>query len=175
MNRLGVRSTPLRSPLSGRHLESRSERRVLRHRRLRRSVTSASCSHAAVEESALDLELAWLRSWLEVVDSGGFAREADRIHPSHTPTSAHVASLGHALGCTLIERRLRPLTLTEEGKRLLPRARSIIAAVDDTISDFRSTQTTVAGRVTIASFVSASSEFLRAYFDPTQFPQPGSR
>jgi DNA-binding transcriptional LysR family regulator len=108
----------------------------------------------------LDLELAWLRSWLEVVDSGGFARAAERIHLSQPRISAHVASLEHVLGCTLIERRLRPLTLTEQGKRLLPRARSIVAAVDDTMSDLRSTQTTVAGRVTIASFVSASSEFL---------------
>ncbi len=108
----------------------------------------------------MDLELAWLRSWLEVVDSGGFARAAERIHLSQPRISAHVASLEHVLGCTLIERRLRPLTLTEQGKRLLPRARSIVAAVDDTMSDLRSTQTTVAGRVTIASFVSASSEFL---------------
>jgi len=58
----------------------------------------------------MDLELAWLRSWLEVVDSGGFARAADRIHLSQPRISAHVASLEHALGCSLIERRLRPLT-----------------------------------------------------------------
>jgi DNA-binding transcriptional LysR family regulator len=108
----------------------------------------------------MDLELAWLRSWLEVVDSGGFARAADRIHLSQPRISAHVASLEHALGCSLIERRLRPLTLTDAGKRLLPRARSIVASIDDTISDLRSTQSSVAGRVTIASFVSASSEFL---------------
>src|SRR5216683_2066542 len=102
----------------------------------------------------MDLELAWLRSWLEVVDSGGFARATERIHLSQPRISAHVASLEHALGCSLIERHTRPLTLTDEGKRLLPRARSIIAAVDDTVSDMRST-TTVAGRLTIAS-----SEFL---------------
>jgi DNA-binding transcriptional LysR family regulator len=106
-----------------------------------------------------DLELTWLRSWLEVVDSGGFARAAVRIHLSQPRISAHVASLEKALGCPLIERRTRPLTLTDEGKRLLPRARSIIAAVDDTVSDMRSTAT-VAGRLTIASFASASSEFL---------------
>jgi DNA-binding transcriptional LysR family regulator len=105
-----------------------------------------------------DLELIWLRSWLEVIDSGGFARAAVRIHLSQPRISAHVASLEKALGCPLIERRTRPLTLTDEGKRLLPRARSIIAAVDDTVSDMRST--TVAGRLTIASFASASSEFL---------------
>ena len=95
-----------------------------------------------------------------MVDSGGFARAAERVHLSQPRISAHVASLEHALGCSLIERRLRPLTLTDEGKRLLPRARAIVAAVDDTISDMRSTLSTVAGRVTIASFVSASSEFL---------------
>jgi DNA-binding transcriptional LysR family regulator len=106
-----------------------------------------------------DLELTWLRSWLEVVDSGGFARAAVRMHLSQPRISAHVASLEKALGCQLIERRIRPLTLTDEGKRLLPRARSIIAAVDDTVSDMRSA-TVVAGRLTIASFASASSEFL---------------
>jgi DNA-binding transcriptional LysR family regulator len=45
----------------------------------------------------LDLELAWLRSWLEVVDSGGFARAADRSHLSQLRISAHVASLELAL------------------------------------------------------------------------------
>jgi len=44
----------------------------------------------------MDLELAWIRSWLEVVDSGGFARAADRIHLSQPRISAHVASLEHA-------------------------------------------------------------------------------
>jgi DNA-binding transcriptional LysR family regulator len=85
----------------------------------------------------MDLELAWLRSWLAVVDSGGFARAADRIHLSEPRISAHIAGLARALGCSLIERRLRPLTLTDAGKRLMPRAGSIIASVDDTISDRR--------------------------------------
>src|SRR5258708_20775713 len=107
----------------------------------------------------MDLELAWIRSSLEVVDSGGFARAADRIHLSQPRISAHVASLEHALGCSLIERRLRPLTLTDAGKRLLPRARSIVASIDDTISDLRSTQSSVAGGVTIATLFRASPKF----------------
>src|SRR5258708_12235044 len=86
----------------------------------------------------MDLELAWLRSWLEVVDSGGFAKATERIHLSQPRISAHVASLEHALGCSLIERRLRPLTLTDEGKRLLPRPRSIIPAVTHPSPHFHS-------------------------------------
>ena len=108
----------------------------------------------------MDIELAWLRTWIEVVDSGGFARAAARLHVSQPRVSARVASLEHALGCVLIERRIRPLTLTDEGKRLLPRARMIVTAVDDTVSDLRATAGSFTGRLAIASFASASSEFL---------------
>jgi DNA-binding transcriptional LysR family regulator len=108
----------------------------------------------------MDLNLAWLRSWLAVVDSGGFARAAPRLHLSQPRISAHVASLERALGCELIDRRARPLALTDDGKRLLPKARAIVAAVDDTVSDMRSTATTYAGKLTIASFASASDAFL---------------
>ncbi|WP_425551157.1 LysR family transcriptional regulator [Actinoallomurus vinaceus] len=52
-----------------------------------------------------DLELAWLRSWLEVVDSGGFARAAVRVHLSQPRISAHVASLEKALGCPRLPAR----------------------------------------------------------------------
>jgi DNA-binding transcriptional LysR family regulator len=108
----------------------------------------------------VDLNLPWLRSWVEVVDSGGFARAATRLHLSQPRISAHVASLERALGCALIDRRARPLALTDDGRRLLPKARSILAEVDDTVSDMRSTTTSFAGKLTIASFASASSAFL---------------
>jgi DNA-binding transcriptional LysR family regulator len=110
----------------------------------------------------MDVELAWLRSWIEVVDSGGFARAAARLYVSQPRVSARVASLERALDCVLIERRMRPLTLTEEGRRLLPRARMIVAAVDDAVSDMRATAGTFTGKLAIASFASASSEFLPA-------------
>jgi DNA-binding transcriptional LysR family regulator len=108
----------------------------------------------------MDLELAWLRSWLAVVDAGGFARAASRIYLSQPRVSAHVANLERTLGCTLIDRRARPLTLTDEGQRFLPRARAIIASVDDAVADLRSSETAISGQVTLASFASASSEFV---------------
>jgi DNA-binding transcriptional LysR family regulator len=108
----------------------------------------------------VDLNIPWLRSWVEVVDSRGFARAATRLHLSQPRVSAHVANLERALGCALIDRRARPLELTEAGKRLLPRARSILAAVDDTVSDMKSTASTSSGKLTIASFASASAAFL---------------
>ena len=50
----------------------------------------------------MDLELAWLHSWLEVVDSVGLARATERIHLSQPRISAHVASLEQAPGCSLL-------------------------------------------------------------------------
>ena len=108
----------------------------------------------------MDVELAWLRTWLEVVDSGGFARAAARLHLSQPRVSARVASLERSLGCVLIERRMRPLTLTDDGRRLLPRARLIVTEVDDTVSDLRATAGSITGKLAIASFASGSSEFL---------------
>ena len=108
----------------------------------------------------MDVELAWLRTWLEVVDSGGFARAAARMHLSQPRVSARVASLERSLGCVLIERRMRPLTLTDDGRRLLPRARLIVTEVDDTVSDLRATAGSITGKLAIASFASGSSEFL---------------
>jgi DNA-binding transcriptional LysR family regulator len=108
----------------------------------------------------MDVELAWLRTWIEVVDSGGFARAAARMHLSQPRVSARVASLERALGCVLIERRMRPLTLTDDGRRLLPRARLIVTALDDTVSDMRATAGSLTGKLAIASFASGSSEFL---------------
>ena len=123
----------------------------------------------------MDVELAWLRTWLEVVDSGGFARAAARMHLSQPRVSARVASLERSLGCVLIERRMRPLTLTDDGRRLLPRARLIVTEVDDTVSDLRATAGSITGKLAIASFASGSSEFLPGILKQLRDHQPLAR
>jgi DNA-binding transcriptional LysR family regulator len=121
----------------------------------------------------VDLELAWVKSWLAVIDAGGFARAADRIYLSQPRVSAHVANLERALGYTLIDRKARPLTLTDEGQRFLPRARAILAALDDAVAELQSTETSVTGRVTLASFTSASSEFVPGVISAIRGDHPG--
>jgi len=73
--------------------------------------------------------------------------------------SARVASLERALGCVLIERRMRPLTLTDEGRRLCQGAHDRRGGRRHGVGPARY------GRhdhreLAIASFASASSEFL---------------
>jgi DNA-binding transcriptional LysR family regulator len=121
----------------------------------------------------VELELTWLKSWLAVVDAGGFGRAADRVYLSQPRVSAHVANLERVLGCTLIDRKARPLTLTDEGQRFLPRARAILASVDDAVAEFRSTDAAVVGRVTVASFASASSAFVPGVITAMRETHPG--
>jgi DNA-binding transcriptional LysR family regulator len=109
----------------------------------------------------MSLELVWLRTWIEVVDTGSFARAAEAIPLSQPRVSAHVANLERALGCTLIERRVRPLALTEDGRALLPKARAVLAAVDD-LASHRHSKNQLSGLLKVASFASASSAFLPA-------------
>jgi DNA-binding transcriptional LysR family regulator len=108
------------------------------------------------------LELAWLKTWVSVVDCGGFTRAAEQTHLSQPRVSAHIASLERELGCQLIERRVRPLTLTDDGRALLAQARAVLAAADELVDSSRAEHGIVAGSVNVASFVSGSSEFLPA-------------
>jgi len=110
----------------------------------------------------MTLELTWLRTWVEVVDAGGFARAAELVHLSQPRVSAHISNLEKELGCSLIERRVRPLTLTDEGKALLPRARAVLAAADELTAGVLAEKGVVAGTVRVASFASASAQFLPA-------------
>src|SRR5882724_1662801 len=121
----------------------------------------------------MTLELAWLRTWVEVVDTGGFTRAAEKLHLSQPRVSAHIANLERELGCQLIERRVRPLTLTDDGRTLLAKARAVIAAADELVDSSRAGRGIVAGSVNVASFVSGSAEFLPAVLTKLKNDHPG--
>jgi DNA-binding transcriptional LysR family regulator len=118
------------------------------------------------------LELAWLRTWVQVVDAGGFTRASEQMHLSQPRVSAHIANLERELSCSLIERRVRPLTLTDDGRALLSRARAVLAAADELVTARRADRGSISGTVSLASFVSGSSEFLPGVIDRLQAEHP---
>ncbi len=77
----------------------------------------------------LDLDL--LRSFISVVDAGGFTRAGERVHRTQSTVSQQIKRLETALGCSLLVRDGRRVTLTEEGERLLSYARRILALADE--------------------------------------------
>src|SRR6202035_3215692 len=77
------------------------------------------------DASMLDIDL--LRSFVSVVDAGGFTRAGERVHRTQSTVSQQIRRLEDALGRELFHRNGRQATPTEEGERLLSYARRILA------------------------------------------------
>ncbi len=74
-----------------------------------------------------DLDIDLLRSFVAVVDAGGFTRGAERVHRTQSTVSQQIQRLEEAAGGVLLLRQGRRVAPTEEGARLLAYARRILA------------------------------------------------
>ena len=77
----------------------------------------------------LDLDL--LRSFVSVVDAGGFTRAGERVHRTQSTVSQQIKRLEDALGRPLLHRNGKRVAPTEEGERLLSYARRILALAEE--------------------------------------------
>ena len=73
----------------------------------------------------MDIDL--LRSFVSVVDAGGFTKASERVHRTQSTVSQQIKRLEDQLGRPLLQRNGKQATLTEEGERLLSYARRILA------------------------------------------------
>jgi DNA-binding transcriptional LysR family regulator len=73
----------------------------------------------------LDLEL--LRSFVSVVDTGGFTRAGERVHRTQSTVSQQIRRLEEVVGYPLLHRNGKQATPTEQGERLLSYARRILS------------------------------------------------
>src|SRR5262245_10114033 len=76
---------------------------------------------------ALDL----LRSFVSVVDTGGFTRAGERVHRTQSTVSQQIRRLEESLGYPLLHRNGRRATPTEQGERLVSYARRILALAQE--------------------------------------------
>ena len=77
----------------------------------------------------LDIDL--LRSFVSVVDAGGFTRAGERVHRTQSTVSQQIKRLEDGLGCALLHRNGKRAIPTEEGERLLSYARRILALAEE--------------------------------------------
>jgi DNA-binding transcriptional LysR family regulator len=73
----------------------------------------------------LDLDL--LRSFVSVVDTGGFTRAGERVHRTQSTVSQQIIRLEKTLGYPLLHRNGRQATPTEQGERLVSYARRLLS------------------------------------------------
>jgi len=77
----------------------------------------------------LDLDL--LRSFVSVVDTGGFTRAGERVHKTQSTVSQQIRRLEEDIGRPLLIRAGRRVVPTEDGERLLSYARRMLALAEE--------------------------------------------
>src|SRR5471032_3239619 len=77
----------------------------------------------------LDLEL--LRSFVSVVDAGGFTRAGERVHRTQSTVSQQIRRLEEDVGQPLLNLTARDVTPTEAGERLLSYARRLLSLAEE--------------------------------------------
>src|ERR1700754_3885479 len=82
-----------------------------------------------METPMFDLEL--LRSFISVVDAGGFTRARERVHRTQSTVSQQIKRLEDDVGQTLLNRNGKDVTPTEAGERLLSYARSLLSLAEE--------------------------------------------
>jgi DNA-binding transcriptional LysR family regulator len=81
--------------------------------------------------SGLMLDLELLRSFVSVVDAGGFTRAAERIHRTQSTVSQQIRRLEEDVGQLLLIRSGKDVTPTEAGERLLSYARRLLSLAEE--------------------------------------------
>lgn len=78
------------------------------------------------------MSIAQLEYFVAVAEEGQLTRAASRLHISQPPLTRAVHRLEAELGTPLFARTARGMLLLPAGERLLPRAREILALVEQT-------------------------------------------
>src|ERR1700730_10037879 len=82
-----------------------------------------------METPMLDLEL--LRSFVSVVDAGGFTRAGERVHRTQSTVSQQIKRLEDDIGQPLLIRTAKDVAPTEAGERLLSYARRLLSLAEE--------------------------------------------
>jgi DNA-binding transcriptional LysR family regulator len=69
-----------------------------------------------------------IKAFIAVADTLSVTKAAERLHISQPPLSRHIHQLEEELGLTLFLRHRHGVTLTDQGRRLLEKARALDAA-----------------------------------------------
>ncbi len=92
-----------------------------------------------------------LHAFVTVAEQGSFSRAAERLYRTQSAISKRVAALEEELQARLFDRIGHRIDLTEAGRALLPRARRILAEVEDSARAVRNLTGEIAGRLSVAT------------------------
>jgi DNA-binding transcriptional LysR family regulator len=94
-------------------------------------------------------KLAFMRAYCRIVERGSFAKAADDLQVSPALLSRDLKLLEGSLGCALIARTTRSMSLTEHGRVYYEEARRILADVERAEEAVRQAAGQVSGRLSV--------------------------
>lgn len=100
------------------------------------------------------MKLDGIAAFVATADAGSMSEAARRLGWSKSVISERLAELERTLGTRLIQRTTRKLSLTQDGDSLLPRARRILADVDEAAAEIVERRGSLAGPLRISAPVS---------------------
>ena len=97
--------------------------------------------------------------FLEIVDQGSFVKASEKLNLTPSAVSHSLKSLEDEFGFRLFRRNKTGAILTDEGNRILPYARTLVAAEKNLIQEVELIQDLRIGTVTIGMFSSVASNW----------------
>lgn len=117
--------------------------------------------------------LDWFVSFVSVVEHGGFSAAAQALYRSQSRISTHVSELERSLGVQLFDRSHHPVSLTAEGRSLLPHARGILRHLQAASEEAGRAAHRVSGRVRLGAYPSAAAHLFPFLFERSAAQFPG--
>jgi DNA-binding transcriptional LysR family regulator len=107
-------------------------------------------------------DLRRLRALHAVARCGSFSKAARELGYAQSVVSHHVAALEREFGLTLINRGMRPVSLTDAGKRLLRHTEAALGYIAAAEDELRAVAGLESGTLRMGAFLSAANSFVPA-------------
>lgn len=114
-----------------------------------------------------------LEAFVAVVEAGGFGPAAERLGIAKSAVSRRVSALERRLGARLLNRTTRRISLTDGGRALHERARTILADLDEAEQSVAAEQQALHGRLKVAAPLSFGLLHLLTVLDDFLARHPG--
>ena len=119
------------------------------------------------------MEIRTLRSFLAVAREGNVTRAARSLHITQPALSRQLSELERELGCELLVRESRGVTLTDAGMLLRKRAEEIVSLTDRAELEIRSPEANIEGDVWVGGGESRAIETVAKVAAQLAVEQPG--
>ncbi|HUZ74136.1 MAG TPA: LysR family transcriptional regulator [Stellaceae bacterium] len=108
----------------------------------------------------MSLTLRRIRSFIAVAERGSFRKAASEFATSQPALTGHVRELEEVLGVPLLNRTTRHVSLTEEGRVFLARAKRALGEIDSAVDELKQQAALQRGRIVIGCTPSIAASIL---------------